>query len=92
MPALHEPLNLGDLLKYEESSIRFSRDQVTVASGENLLLGTIAGRVTLTRKIKQFDPAGTDGTEGPVGLVLEAVDASLGDREDGPILARHGTQ
>ena len=90
MPALHEPLNLGDLVKYEESSLRYSRDQVTVASGQNLALGTVVGRVTLTQKIKQLDPAGTDGTEDPVGLVLEAVDASLADRPDGLILTRHG--
>lgn len=90
MPALHEPLNLGDLLKYEEETLRYSRDQVTVASGQNLELGAVAGRVTATGKIKRFDPVATDGTQTPVGIVLEAVDATLADREDGLLLARHG--
>ena len=90
MAALHEPLNLGDLLKYEEESLRYSRDQVTVASGQNLELGAVAGRVTATAQIKRFNPAANDGTEHPVGIVLEPVDATLADREDGILLARHG--
>jgi len=89
MPALREPLNLGDLLKYEEASLRYSRDQVTVAAGQTLELGAVVGRVTATGKIKRFDPAATDGTEHPVGIVLEPVEASV-DRDDGLLLARHG--
>jgi hypothetical protein len=90
MPALREPLNLGDLLKYEEETLRYSRDQVTVAAGEALELGAVVGRVTATAKIKRFDPSATDGTETPAGLLLEAVDTSLADHPDGLMLARHG--
>jgi len=90
MAALHEPLNLGDLLKYEEASLRYSRDLVTVAAGQNLELGAVVGRVTATGKIKRFDPAATDGSEKPIGIVLETVDATLIDRDDGIVLARHG--
>ncbi len=90
MPALHEPLNLGDLLKYEEESLRYSRDQVIVAAGQNLELGAVVGRITATAKIKRFDPAATDGSEHPIGIVLETVDATLIDRDDGIVLARHG--
>ena len=90
MAALYEPFNLGDLLKFEEESLFFSRDQVTVASGQNLELGAVAGRVTATAKIKRFNPAANDGTEHPVGIILEAIDATSGDRDDGILLARHG--
>lgn len=90
MPALREPLNLGDLLKYEEETLRYSRDQVTVAAGQNLELGAVVGRVTATAQIKRFDPAATDGTETPVGLLLEPVDAALADYPDAVMLARHG--
>jgi hypothetical protein len=90
MPAIHEPLNLGDLVKYEEPSLRYSRDQVTVALGENLSLGTVVGRVTATGKIKALDPAGTDGTEDAVGILLGTIDATLADRPDALLLARHG--
>jgi hypothetical protein len=90
MAALKEPLNLGDLLKYEEDCLRYSRDQVTVAAGQNLELGSVVGRVTATTKIKRFDPTATDGTEHPLGILLEPVDATLIDRDDGIVLARHG--
>lgn len=90
MPALREPLNLGDLLKYEEETLRYSRDPVTVAAGEVLELGAVVGRVTTTGKIQRFDPAATDGTETPAGILLGDVDASLADAPDGVMLARHG--
>lgn len=90
MTALNEPLNLGDLLKYEEDCLNFSRDQVTVAVGQTLELGAIVGRVTATGKVKRFDPAASDGTETPAGILLGAIDASLIERDDGLLLARHG--
>jgi hypothetical protein len=90
MPALREPPNLGDLLKYEEETLRYSRDQVTVAAGEVLELGAVIGRVTATGKIKHFDPEAIDGTEMPAGILLGEVDASLADFPDAVILARHG--
>lgn len=90
MTALNEPLNLGDLLKYEEDCLNYSRDQVTVAVGQALELGAVVGRVTATGKIKRLDPAATDGTEAPAGILLGAIDASLIEHDDGLLLARHG--
>jgi hypothetical protein len=90
MTALNEPLNLGDLLKYEEDCLNFSRDQVTVAIGENLELGAVVGRVAASGKVKRFDPTATDGTEVPAGILLGAIDASLIERDNGLLLARHG--
>lgn len=89
MPALNEPLNLGDLLKYEEDSLNYSRDQVTVESGQNLELGAVVGRVAATGKVKRFDPAATDGTEHPAGILLGACNATLIERDDALLLARH---
>ena len=89
MPVITEGLNLGDLLKYEAPNL-YSRDQVTVAAGQNLLvLGTVVGIETATAKVKQIDPAATDGTEVAVGVLATSVDASLIDREDGILIARH---
>ena len=82
MPALAEPLNLGDLLKYEAPNL-YSRDRVTVASGQNLPLGTVVGLVTATGKFKQLDPSAEDGTQVAAGVLLQACDASLIDRDDG---------
>ena len=85
---LHEPLNLGDLLKYEEG-LHYSREQNTVAAGQNLELGAVVGRVTATGKLKRLDPAATDGTEDVAGILLGAVDATLVERDDALLLARH---
>ena len=48
-----EPNNLGDLLKYETSNL-YSREAVDVASGQNLKLGTVVGRVTETGLVKKM--------------------------------------
>ena len=88
MSVLAEPLNLGDLLKYEAPNL-YSRDRVTVASGQNLPLGTVLGIVTATAKFKQLDPSAEDGTQVAAGVLLQACDAVLIDRDDGLVVARH---
>lgn len=88
MPVLSEPLNLGDLLKYEAPNL-YSRDRVTVASGQNLPLGAVVGIVTATGKVTRIDPSATDGTQVAAGVLLQACDATLADRDDGLIVARH---
>ena len=88
MSVLAEPLNLGDLLKYEAPNL-YSRDRVTVASGQNLPLGTVLGIVTAGGKYKQIDPSAEDGTQVAAGVLLQACDATLIDRDDGLVVARH---
>ena len=83
-----EAMNLGDLLKFEAPNL-YSRDQVTIAAGQNLVLGTVVGIDATTAKVKQIDPAATVGTEVAVGVLATSVDASLIDREDGILIARH---
>ena len=89
MNAISESSNLGDLLKYEEDCLNYSREVATVAAGQNLLIGAVVGRETLTGKLKALDPAATDGTETPVGILLGNVDASLIDVDDALLLNRH---
>lgn len=88
MPVITEDKNPGDLLKYEAPNL-YSRDQVTVGAGQNLLLGTVVGLVTATAKLKQIDPSATDGSQYAAGVLMQSVDATLIDREDGLMLARH---
>ena len=88
MPAISQPKNLGDLLKYEAPNL-YSRDQDTVAAAQNLSLGTVVGRETATAKLKALDPVATDGTETAVGVLGNDVDATLIDREDAILIARH---
>ena len=88
MPAINEVLNLGDLLKYEAPNL-YSRDRVTVAAGQALALGAMIGMITATGKIKELDPSATDGSQFAAGVLLQACDAHLADRDDGLIVARH---
>jgi len=88
MTAIAQPKNLGDLLKYEAPNL-YSRDQGTVAAAQNLPLGTVVGRETATAKLKAIDPTATDGTETAVGVLGNDVDATLIDREDAILIARH---
>ena len=88
MPVLQEPFNLGDLLKYEAPNL-YSRDRVTVASGQTLTLGTVLGLVTATGKVKQIDPSATDGSQYAAGVLMQDVDAHQADRPDGLMVARH---
>ncbi len=88
MTAITEGLNLGDLLKYEAPNL-YSRDQVTVASGQTLRLGAVVAIVTATGKVKQIDPSATDGTQYAAGVLMQSCDAALIDREDGLMVARH---
>lgn len=88
MPTVSQPKNLGDLLKYEAPNL-YSRDQDTVAAAQNLSLGTVVGRETATAKLKALDPSASDGTETAVGVLGNDVDATLIDREDAILIARH---
>lgn len=88
MPTMTQARTLGDLLKYEAPSL-YSRDRDTVAAAQNLVLGTVVGRVTASAKLKALDPAATDGSEVAVGVLGNDVDASLIDRADAILIARH---
>jgi hypothetical protein len=88
MPTLTQAPNLGDLLKYEAPNL-YSREPATVAAGQNLPLGAVVGRVTATGKLAALDPSATDGTEVAAGVLGNAVDATLIDREDAILIARH---
>jgi hypothetical protein len=89
MNAIQESPNLGDLLKYEEDCLNYSREIVTVAAGQNLELGSVVGRITATNKIKRLDPVASDGSESPAGILLGNVDATLIERDDALLLTRH---
>lgn len=73
-----EPIYLGDLLKFEEDN-RYSRDLITVAAGQNLVLGTVLAMTN--GQAVAFNPNATDGSETVVGVLLDDVDATLAATE-----------
>ena len=74
MTCITEQNNLGDLLKYEASSL-YSRDQITVAKGQNLKLGTVVG-CDKDNMIKIINPTATDGTQTAIGAIVSDVNAT----------------
>ena len=88
MTAITQPKNLGDVLKYEAPNL-YSREIDTVAAAQNLGIGTVVGRDTTTAKLKAFDPDATDGSEIAIGVLGNDVDATLIDRDDALLIARH---
>jgi len=58
-----------------------SRDQITVASGQNLTAGTVIGKITADGKYAAYADGASDGTETAAGIILADVDASAADAE-----------
>ncbi|WP_265026487.1 head decoration protein [Wolbachia endosymbiont (group A) of Bibio marci] len=73
MTSITEGNNLGDLLKYEVSNL-YSRDQITVAKGQNLKLGTVVG-CDKDDLIKIINATATDGTQTAIGVITSDVNA-----------------
>ena len=55
---------------------------VTIASGQNLAANTPLGQVTSTGKFVECDADATNGSQTPVYLTAQAVDASAGDTQE----------
>ena len=85
---IEENNRLGDLLKYETDK-NYCREVMTVASGQNLKMGTVVGIKTATDEIKIVSIANeeTDGSDSAFGVLLEDVDATESAKE-GLIIAR----
>lgn len=74
MSCIIEQNNLGDLLKYEASNL-YSREQITVAKGQNLKLGAVVGLDSKDNLIKVLNPTATDGTQTAIGVITSNLNA-----------------
>lgn len=89
MPVLTMAPTLGDLLKYELSG-NYCREVVTLKSGTNYALGSVLGQITASGKYRlspNAEVTGDEGAETAVAVLIEAVDATDGDKP-GLIVAR----
>ena len=83
MNTQHESNNLGDLLK-QEAEKYYSRDVVTLASGQNLKLGTVVAKLTESGKVTALDLTKQEtatGAETAYGVLIQDTDASEKDAE-----------
>lgn len=62
-----------------EGNGNYSREAVTILSGQNLAAGTVLGKITASGKYKAATATGSDGGENAVAVLVAAVDASGGD-------------
>lgn len=89
MPVLTMPPTLGDLLKYELNG-SYCRETVTLKAGTSYALGSVLGKITASGKYRLSPAAevvGDEGAEVATAVLLEAVDATAGDRT-GLVVAR----
>lgn len=54
--------------------------QVTIISGQNVVRGTLMGKIDLSGKFNKSLLAAIDGSEVPHSILVRDVDASLGDK------------
>ncbi len=85
--AIIEKDRLGSLLKYEADK-NYCREVVTIALGQNLKMGAIVGEKSADGTYKIVDlvdasdeGAVLDGSEKPIGVLLEDVDATSEAKE-----------
>lgn len=89
MPVLTMAPTLGDLLKFELNA-NYSRETVTLKAGTNYALGSVLGKITATGKYRlspAAEVAGDEGAETAVAVLIEAMDATGGDKT-GIVVAR----
>lgn len=75
MGAIQEPMNLGDLLKFEFPNLYSREVQTTTAGSEDIALGTVMGRVTASGEVLPWQPGATDGSEQVYGVAIAALGA-----------------
>lgn len=75
------------VLKYE-ADCGYSRKNITVITGQNLVAGTVLGKITASGKYTAWTTGAADGSEVAAAVLLEAVNATAADKA-GVAIARH---
>lgn len=71
--------NPDQLLAHNAESILTYKE--TLLSGQNLVRGTLVGRITASGKVIKSLTAAVDGSQTPYGIVAQDCDASGADKE-----------
>ena len=78
--ALSETKHAGGFI-FSEANGHRSRENVTIASGENLQAGAVLGIVTSGGAYAHFDNDASDGTQTAAGILIGACDATSAAKE-----------
>lgn len=63
-----------------EAAHGYSRKDITIASGQNLPIGAVLGKITASGKFAAYTPGAADGTQNAVAVLIAAADASAADK------------
>lgn len=74
-----EGLNIGDVVAYENPVQKYSRDQVTLITGQNLAIGAVVGIITASGKVTALAPAASDGSQTAAGVLGADTNATSAD-------------
>jgi hypothetical protein len=61
------------------------RDEITLVSGQNIVVGTVLGLITASGKVEINSNTASGGANIPYAVALAAADATLGDVTHVPI-------
>jgi len=59
---------------------QIANDSGTLVTGQNLARGAVLGRITASSKLTLCENNAVDGSEVPVAILVEAIDASAADK------------
>jgi hypothetical protein len=65
-----------------------SRSLFTLISGQNLVAGTVLGKITASGKVTILAPGAGDGSEVAMGVLFDNVDATGADHAGAVVIAR----
>ena len=86
------PINLKtetDVVKTEGPN-RYSRDEVTIASGSGIVeVGAVLGKVTASGEYRPVNPAASDGSQTAARVSLQRVNATSAAVPRTVVLSRH---
>jgi hypothetical protein len=63
-----------------EANFWRSRQHETLITGQNLVAGTVLGRITTGGKLTQLAPGASDGSQNAMGILFEDTDATAEDK------------
>ena len=73
-----EGIHTGEYL-VSEVNTNLSRDTDILITGQNLIVGTLLGRITASKKLTRHAHGAADGSENVVGILYDNVDATAAD-------------
>lgn len=72
--------NIGDIIRYELER-NYTREIVVIKAGQKLEVGSLLGKVTADSKCTLPTIGEDDGSKKVIGILLENIDATDGDKE-----------